>query len=68
MMEQFSRTSQGTSLPDETLKEYDRVIIRVFERLYTGHEDVNRLPFTKSDIERAISDLGLTIKNVPDIV
>lgn len=59
MMRQFSPTNQGT-LPDETLKEYDQVITRVFERLYAGHEDADRLPFTKSGIERAISDLGLT--------
>lgn len=67
MMRQFSPTNQGT-LPDETLKEYDQVIIRVFERLHAGYEDADRLPFTKSGIERAVSELGLTIKNVPDIV
>lgn len=67
-MRQFSPTSQETPSPDETLKEYDQVIIRVFERLHTGHEDSELLPFTKSDVERAIRDLGSTIKNVPDIV
>lgn len=68
-MRQFSPTSQGaSSLLDETLKEYDRVIIRVFKRVRAGHEDADRLPFAKSDVERAISDLGLTIKNIPDIV
>ena len=67
-MQHLSLTSQETVSPDETLKEYDQVILRVFERLHAGHEDTDRLPFAKSDVERAISDLGLSIKNVPDIV
>jgi len=67
-MRRSSITSQETSSPDEALKEYDQVIVRVFESLHAGHEDSELLPFTKSDVEHAISDLGLTIKNVPDIV
>ena len=65
-MQETRITGQESS--DETLKEYDRVIILVFERLHTGHEDEVSLPFAKSDVERAISDLELKIKNVPDIV
>lgn len=53
---------------EETLKEYDRIIVRAFEELHTARKSAEQLPFTKSDIERAIRELGLSIKNVPDIV
>ncbi|MBC8448876.1 MAG: endonuclease [Chloroflexi bacterium] len=67
-MRESSLTNQKPPFFDEALKEYDQVINRVFESLHAGHEDVNRLPFSKSDVERAVSDLGLSIKNIPDIV
>ncbi len=53
---------------DEVLTEYDQVMHRVFERLLAAGADASRLSFTKSDIEQAAADLGLAIKNVPDIV
>ncbi len=53
--------------PNEPQKEYDQVISRVFQKLHVGHEDADRLPFTKADIERAVGELGLEIKNIPDI-
>lgn len=52
---------------EEALKEYDQVIIRVFEELHQDHEEADRLPFTKADIVRAVNELGLEINNVPDI-
>ncbi len=53
--------------PDELPKEYDQVILRVFEHVYARHEGRDRLPFAKADIERAVIELGLEIKNIPDI-
>jgi hypothetical protein len=67
-MQQYPTMDQEAVSPNEILKEYDQVVNRVFERLHTGQEDVDRLLFTKADIERAIRDLGLSIRNVPDIV
>lgn len=54
----------------DVLKVYDQVIIRVFENAYTDAPNVNDLPFTRSDIESAIQELGLQLetRNVPDIV
>jgi hypothetical protein len=58
-----------TALPgNESLKEYDQVILQVFLQIHTGYEQQNRLPFTKTDIEHAVAELGLEIKNIPDIV
>jgi hypothetical protein len=53
-----------------SLKVYDQVILHVFERIFHKHEGGDYLPFTKADIERAITELGLGLstKNVPDIV
>lgn len=53
---------------NESLKEYDQVILWVFQQVYAKHERQDRLPFTKTDIERAVIELGLEIKNIPDIV
>ncbi len=64
----MQQSNQGTSPPDATLKQYDQVIVRVFERLHKDHEDTERLPFTKLDVERAADDLELVIKNIPDII
>jgi hypothetical protein len=55
-------------LDNEKLKEYDRVIIRVFERLYKDNRDAIRLDFTKANIVEAAQEVGVTILNVPDIV
>src|SRR5574341_358818 len=52
---------------DKNLKEYDRVIIHVFEKLYNTQLDSERLPFSKEDVVQAIDELGLVINNVPDI-
>ncbi len=64
----MSREDETDEIPERALKEYDLVILRVFEKLHTVREGAERLPFTKSDVERAIQELGLAIKNVPDIV
>lgn len=52
---------------DESLKEYDQVILCVFQYVHAENEERERLPFTKADIERAVTELGLEIKNIPDI-
>jgi hypothetical protein len=53
---------------DESLKEYDRVILWVFQQVAAKFEGQGRFPFTKADIERGVVELGLEIKNIPDIV
>ncbi|MBN1311298.1 MAG: hypothetical protein JXB30_07750 [Anaerolineae bacterium] len=50
-----------------SLKDYDLIIIRVFEKLHKHGESIDRLPFTKEDVVEAINELGLVINNVPDI-
>ena len=54
-----------TSSEESEHKEYDQVVIELFRRLYK--KGMPRLPFSKTDIERAASDLGLSIRNLPDI-
>jgi hypothetical protein len=55
---------------NENMKVYDQVILHVFERILREQGESDYLPFTKRDIERAITELGLGLstKNVPDIV
>lgn len=53
---------------NESLKEYDQVILRVFQQVHVESEGQARLPFTKAYIERAVIELGLEIRNIPDIV
>src|SRR3990172_9451560 len=54
-----------TSSEESEHKEYDQVVIELFRRLYK--KGMPRLPFSKTDIERAASDLKLSIRNLPDI-
>jgi hypothetical protein len=68
LFELSAEETEEAESSEETLKEYDLVIIRVFERLHSARELAEQLPFTKSDIEQAIRELELSIKNVPDIV
>jgi hypothetical protein len=68
MLQRSNEESEEIEASEEIPKEYDLVIIRVFERLHSARESVEQLPFTKSDIEQAIQELELSIKNVPDIV
>ena len=67
-MSEFPLTNEESLPSDEVSKEYDQVIHLVFEKLLATGVDASRLSFTKSDIEHAADDLGLAIKNVPDIV
>ena len=46
-------------------KDYDQVIIELFQRLYK--KGATQLPFFKSDIEHVAADLKLSIRNLPDI-
>ena len=52
------------------MKVYDRVILHVFERVQPDAGDPNHIPFTKTDIEHAVVELGVEVsaKNIPDIV
>ena len=50
------------------MKEYDRIILRLFEVLYAQHGDVGVLAFTKDEMEQVADELGIVIKNVPDIL
>ncbi len=49
-------------------REYDLVIAKLFRKLIERYGDALRLPFTKADVEAAIVDLELAIKNVPDVI
>ena len=60
--------SRAVPQSNESLKEYDQVILRVFQQVHAEYEGQGRLPFVKADIERAVIELGLEIKNIPDIV
>ena len=65
-MQPSTSQEQNTTLSANALKEYDQVIIRVFEKFHKSKES-ERLPFTKADIVRAVDELGFEINNVPDI-
>lgn len=65
-MEPPELSSLDAASPEVT-KEYDQVITRVFTQLHAASPGTNRLPFTKTDIERAVNELGLNIRNIPDI-
>jgi hypothetical protein len=54
--------------PNEpSLKVYDRVILRVFEKLRTRYGDNDRMPFLKEEVEQAIAELGVKVRNPPDV-
>lgn len=59
------RTISTPDAEDGEQKEYDQVIAELFGRLRRGGG--TRLPFAKKDIEQAVADLGLEIRNIPDI-
>ncbi|MFB6176214.1 MAG: hypothetical protein ABEI99_03530, partial [Halobaculum sp.] len=47
---------------------YESTIVRVFEnKLEAGYDTDETIPFTREDIQRAMDELGLTVRNVPDI-
>lgn len=60
----MAEEQDNSNLP---LKDYDLVIVHVFEKLHTNDAKADRLSFTKEDVVQAIDELGLTINNVPDI-
>ncbi len=60
-----SRSTINIEPKDPELKEYDQVIVELFNRLHKKGE--TRLSFAKKDIERVVVDLGLEIRNIPDI-
>ena len=59
------RSSANAEVSDTELKEYDQVVIELFNRLHKRSE--KKLPFTKGEIERVVADLGFEIRNIPDI-
>jgi hypothetical protein len=61
---------QATSSDSQRLKAYDRVVVRLFEKLRADSPDSARVPFAKSDLVAAVEDLGLarSILNIPDVV
>ncbi len=50
-----------------TPKVYDRVILRVFERLQARYGDADRMPFRKEEVEQVIAELGVAVRNPPDV-
>lgn len=59
------KPSTDIDVNNNELKEYDQVIVEVFNRLYK--QDETKLSFSKKDIERVVEDLHLDIRNIPDI-
>ncbi len=59
----------ASSTPSDTekQKEYDRTIIRVFEKLHKGNPDASTLAFTMRDIKDAIQEVNAAVNNVPDV-
>ncbi len=63
-----SRPAISVDDNDAYLKEYDQVVIELFRRLQRLHrKGEKRLLFSKKDVERVVADLGLEIRNIPDI-
>ncbi|MGI0013929.1 MAG: hypothetical protein ACREBU_10890 [Nitrososphaera sp.] len=59
------RRSISLPVEESEIREYDRVILELFRRLYK--EGATQLPFSKRDIEHVAADLQLAIRNLPDI-
>lgn len=50
----------------EREREYDRVISELFKRIYVPR--TKELEFTKDELAKVCRDLGITIRNIPDIL
>lgn len=48
------------------MRDYDKVIVELFNRVYKAEAD--RLPFTKDQMADVCDDLGIRVKNIPDII
>jgi len=48
------------------MRDYDKVIVELFDRVREVEADW--LPFTKDHIAAVCDDLGITIRNIPDII
>ncbi len=59
------KPSTNTETNDVETREYDQIIVELFRRLYKQGEP--KLSFAKKDVERVVADLGLEIRNIPDI-
>ncbi len=52
---------------EEKLKEYDKVIERVFRDAYNADPEAGVLPVTLRAIEQAVADLDIVVSNKPDV-
>lgn len=60
--------SDNIEPPEESsLKVYDRVILRVFEKLKARYGASDRMSFPKEEVEQAITELGVKVRNPPDV-
>ena len=57
-------TSNGES--SEQLSQYDEVILRIFQRHY--REGSDRLELDKDELDEICLELGIVVRNIPDIV
>jgi len=64
-VEELSVFGNDDVSPEEKKKDYDKVIIEMFHRVYKEGERV--LPFTKDELVKVCQDLNCVINNVPDI-
>jgi len=53
--------------PEKELKEYDKIIARVFSILHEANVDAQVLPFTLEEVKRVAAELELEQENPPDI-
>ena len=57
------------NMAEETKKTlYDKVFEQVFLSKYRQNPKINEIEFSKDDIERTAGELGIKIKNVPDVI
>ena len=54
-------------LASDAMGKYEDVICRVFESKAKEFGTDEDIPFTRDDLEDALEELGITVKNVPDI-
>jgi len=50
----------------DSRRHYDTVILELFNRVYQDHAD--QLPFTKDDVAAVCEDLGVTVRNIPNVI
>ncbi|MBI4785780.1 MAG: hypothetical protein HY782_01875 [Chloroflexi bacterium] len=63
----FPLEEVGPAIPEEKLKEYDRIIEKVFHKLREANPNAGSLAFTLKDVKQTAIELGLVQENPPDV-